>query len=95
MDVHPSTLTRTVDRLTAAGWVTRAQNDNSRRETLIDLSAAGRELVERVTESRLRAIREIIGRLNPSEQRLVGEALQLFASAAGEPSPADLLVLGL
>ena len=42
LDVHPSTFSRALDRLEAAGWVTRAANADSRREVLVSITPAGR-----------------------------------------------------
>lgn len=88
LDVHTTTSTRMIDRMSAAGWVSRAVNPASRRETLISLTPAGRELVERVTETRRAEIRTILERLPTTERTAVAAALDAFARAAGErPAP--------
>ncbi len=93
--VHPSTFTRTADRLVAAGWVQRAENPENRRETFIELTAEGRALVDRVTDQRRREIRSILARLDPAERALVADAMTVFAGAAGEPQVGELLALGV
>lgn len=95
MGSHPSTFSRTVDRLVAGGWVARTPSATSGRERIIGLTAAGASLVAEVTERRRREIAEILVRLAPADRARVEEALQLFADAAGEPSATDLLTLGL
>ncbi len=95
LGVHPSTFTRSADRLVAAGWVQRAENPENRRETFIELTAEGRALVDRVTDERSREIRSILARLDPAERALVAEAMTLFAAAAGEPQVRELLALGV
>ncbi|MCS5497831.1 MarR family transcriptional regulator [Cnuibacter physcomitrellae] len=95
MGSHPSTFSRTVDRLVAGGWVARTPSATSGRERIIGLTAAGASLVAEVTERRRREIAEILVRLAPADRARVEEALQLFADAAGEPSARDLLTLGL
>ncbi|ARJ07472.1 MarR family transcriptional regulator [Cnuibacter physcomitrellae] len=95
MGSHPSTFSRTVDRLVAGGWVARTPSATSGRERIIGLTAAGASLVAEVTERRRREIAEILVRLTPADRARVEEALQLFADAAGEPSARDLLTLGL
>ena len=95
LGVHPSTFTRSADRLVAAGWVQRAENPENRRETFIELTAEGRALVDRVTDERSREIRAILARLDPAERALVAEAMTLFAAAAGEPQVRELLALGV
>jgi len=86
LGVHSSTFTRTTDRLVSGGWVTRAENPDNRRETLVDLTAKGRSLVAEVTEARRDEIREILRRLPVAKRREVLDALRDFADAAGEPS---------
>lgn len=93
--VHQSTFTRTVDRLVDRGWVSRSENPESRRETLIELTADGAVIVDRVTARRLTELRTILGRLTSSDRELVLRAMSSFSAAAGEPSADDLLTLGL
>ena len=73
----------------------RAENPDNRRETLIELTEAGAELVEQVTAQRRREIRSILARLEPAERDLVMDAMTVFARAAGEPHVRDLLALGV
>ena len=95
LGVHPSTFTRTADRLVAAGWVLRAENPDNRRETLIALTDEGARLVTQVTDQRRQEITTILTRLEPAERDLVLDAMTLFARAAGEPRVRDLLALGV
>lgn len=95
MGAHPSTLSRSIDRLVAAGWVDREVNRESRRETLVALSSRGRELVDRVTVSRRSEIHRILTGLSPAQQEAVRVAFGEFSLAAGETDAADTLVLGM
>lgn len=95
MGSHPSTFSRTVDRLVAGGWVARTRSATSGRETIVGLTPAGAHLVAEVTERRRREIADILARLEPGDRTRIAEALRLFADAAGEPSARDLLTLGL
>lgn len=90
----PSTLSRAVDRLEKGGWVSRAGSPDSRREILIHLSPHGEQLVTHVTDRRRREIGEILEQLRPDDREAVGRAFALFAAAAGEPPPEDVIVLG-
>ncbi len=89
LGVGASTAQRSVDRLVASGLVDRRENDKDRREVVIDLTAAGRRLVKRVTARRRTAIEEIV-RAMPRARRLeLLEALgafSAFAEAADEPA---------
>lgn len=50
LQVHPTSVTNTVDRLEAAGLVVRVPHPSDRRATLIEITDAGRELVAEATE---------------------------------------------
>jgi DNA-binding MarR family transcriptional regulator len=95
MGTHPSTLSRIVDRLVIGELVVRQRNADSRREMLIALSAAGRELVDRVTAQRRNEIRRVLAGLSSDEREQIEAALSLFARAAAGAEPSELLVLGL
>jgi DNA-binding MarR family transcriptional regulator len=85
LHVSPSTALRSVDRLVAAGLVDRRENVVDRREVVIELTDAGRHLVDEVTSRRRTAILQAV-QVMPQERRgeLV-EALLAFAEAADEP----------
>ena len=91
----PSTFSRSVDRMEKGGWVRREHSPDSRREVLIHLTPHGEQLVSHVTNRRRLEIEEILAQLKPEDRRAVGRAFALFAAAAGEPLPEDLIVLGL
>ena len=46
--IDRTTLTRTVDRMQDAGWLSRIADDNDMRVTRLELTAAGRKLFDRV-----------------------------------------------
>ena len=94
LGVHPSTFTRTVDRLAAGGWVARSENPDSRREVLVELTPRGERAVAAVTRGRRRELAQVLSTLSPDEQRRVADGFQLFARASGEPSLVDLARLG-
>ncbi|MCM6777851.1 MarR family transcriptional regulator [Nocardia sp. CDC159] len=49
LQVHPTSVTNTVDRLESARLVKRVPHPSDRRATLIEITDAGRELVARAT----------------------------------------------
>lgn len=87
LDVNASTALRMVDRLVAAGMVTRGQDEGDRRQVRLALSDEGRQVVERVTERRRREIAGIAGQMPPERTRDFLAALQSFGDAADEPVP--------
>jgi DNA-binding MarR family transcriptional regulator len=95
LGIHPSTFTRTADRLVAGGWVVRAENAGNRRETLIHLTPEGRRLVDRVTADRRREISSILARVEPEDRHLILAGMGAFARAAGEPRVTELAEFGV
>ncbi len=95
LDIHPSTFSRNADRLVAAGWVVRTEDPDRRGAVRIELTARGLQLVEDVTESRRRAIAEILGAMTSAEREALTAALDDFSRAAGEPAARDLRTLGI
>ena len=93
--VHPSTLSRTVDRLVAGEWIERASAEESRREVHVELSDRGRALVNDVTYRRRTQIARVLASLPDADRAAVRRGMELFAAAAGEASPQHLLELGL
>ncbi len=88
LGVQASTALRSVDRLVAGGLVDRRENENDRREVQIDLTAAGRRLVRRVTDRRRAAIEDIVRSMPKARRQELLEALDAFAAfaaAADEP----------
>jgi DNA-binding MarR family transcriptional regulator len=85
LGVAPSTATRMIDRLIAAGLVSRETNPNSRREVILTLSPAGAAVVRQVTQRRRREIARIVGRMPEQQRHGLVEALEAFSDAGGEP----------
>ncbi|HEY4397996.1 MAG TPA: MarR family transcriptional regulator [Acidimicrobiia bacterium] len=84
LDIHQSTATRLCDRLVAKGLVDRHSSTESRRETVVALTPAGRAIIRTVTDRRRSDIRKIMARLRPAEREQVATAFKMFAEAAGE-----------
>lgn len=93
--IQPSTFTRTADRMVEAGWISRQENPENRRENLVELTASGRRLVAQVTRRRQREIKRILEGLTAAELKAVLAALDTFNRAAGEPPHDDLTYLGM
>jgi DNA-binding MarR family transcriptional regulator len=94
LGVHQSTFTRTADRLVAQGWIRREVSPESRREVLVDLTDAGRELVLGVMRSRRAAVEAILQAASPAQRDAIRTGFEAFAAAAGEPDASLLLTLG-
>jgi DNA-binding MarR family transcriptional regulator len=90
LDIHASTATRLCDRLARKRLLLRSQGAEDRRSTELRLAAAGRRLVEGVTDRRRRDIAAIAAALPPEVWARAVESLTAFAEAAGERSGVDL-----
>ncbi|SEF37971.1 DNA-binding transcriptional regulator, MarR family [Amycolatopsis pretoriensis] len=88
LGVTPSTASRMVDRLVAAGLVDRRHSPVSRREIVLDITREGARIVRQVTTRRRREIAKIVARMPAESRQGLVDALTAFAEAGGEP-PAD------
>ena len=87
--VNPSTALRMVDRLSAAGLLTRRVNPENRREVVLRLTPAGRQVVDEVTARRREEIARIVQRMAPRQRAGLVRALRAFTDAGGEPAVTD------
>ncbi|MEO7557016.1 MAG: MarR family transcriptional regulator [Acidimicrobiales bacterium] len=91
LDIHPTTATRLCDRLVDKELLRRDPDPEDRRTVELHLSAAGRQLVKRVTARRQRDLAAIAARMPAPAARAAIVALGAFADAAGEsPEATDL-----
>jgi DNA-binding MarR family transcriptional regulator len=85
LGVNSSTAMRMIDKLLAAGLVTRRENPDNRREVLLGLTREGSRLVQRVTDRRQARIARIVTTMPAAERAALVRALTAFSDAAGEP----------
>ncbi len=88
LQVHPTSVTNTVDRLEAAGLVKRVPHPSDRRATLIEITDSGRELVAQTTQELNAAVFAQPG-LPPDRLRLLLELLSEFRRGAGDFDTGD------
>jgi DNA-binding MarR family transcriptional regulator len=88
LTVHPSTAMRMIDRLTSAGLTHRRINPANRRETLLRLTHAGRQIVDDVTARRRNDIATIVAQMSTDQRLGLITALHAFNQVGREP-PAD------
>lgn len=84
LNVDPSTTTRMCDRLEGKGLITRQRDEGDRRIVVLELSAGGRRLVDRVTNRRRNEIGQILAAVEPKERTNLIRAFTVFGNAAGE-----------
>jgi DNA-binding MarR family transcriptional regulator len=86
LDVNSSSAMRMVDRLLLIGLVTRRENPDNRRHTLIGLTEHGLEMVRKVISRRRREIKKVVARMPDTHRESLVRALRAFADAAEEPN---------
>jgi DNA-binding MarR family transcriptional regulator len=74
--VTSGTMTNRIDRLVAAGLVTRRSDPEDRRGVLVRLTPAGRERVDAAFADLLRRERELLAGLAPDQQRVLAGLLR-------------------
>lgn len=82
--IQPSTATRLCDRLVRRRLARRRVNPANRREVTMLLTAAGRDVVAKVTRRRRREIASIMAKVPASQRVAIIDALTAFREAAGE-----------
>ncbi|GII99005.1 MarR family transcriptional regulator [Sediminihabitans luteus] len=95
LGVHASTFSRNAGRLVAGGWVRRLEDPDNGQAKRLELTDAGRALVDQVTEQRRAEIAAVVAAVPAAERPAVLAAFRAFAHAAGEPDPQDLQTLAM
>ncbi|WBC16685.1 MarR family transcriptional regulator [Micromonospora sp. WMMA1998] len=85
LDVHPSTVTRTCDRLIRRGLVARRQGTTDRRVAWLALTETGRDLVGAVIRERADRIRDLVRTADAVRAASGEELINALVAAAGEP----------
>jgi DNA-binding MarR family transcriptional regulator len=84
LGVTPSTAGRMCDRLLRKGLIRRQRARTDRREVLVSITGAGRQVVDQATARRRTLLAQILERLPAEQQSAAAEAFRAFAAAAGE-----------
>jgi DNA-binding MarR family transcriptional regulator len=89
LGVHPSTVTRTCDRLVRRALVQRRHGEDDRRTVWWRLTVTGRDLVGEVMRRRAAEIRRLVSLARSGGHTDVSDMLRAIVEAAGEPSEAE------
>jgi DNA-binding MarR family transcriptional regulator len=81
MGVSPATMTGIVDRLVAAGYVTRREDPHDRRVRRIELSPGGDELLNGIVSAGEEHQLRLMSRLSLGELTVVAQAMELIGRA--------------
>jgi DNA-binding MarR family transcriptional regulator len=88
LDVSPSNASRICDRLLKIEMVDRREDPDDRRNVVLTLTSDGQALIDKVIRHRRTAIRGVLRLMTPRQRLQLTEALNHFATAAGEPQDA-------
>jgi DNA-binding MarR family transcriptional regulator len=86
--MHKSRVSRAVSQLEARGLVQRMPNRDDRREELLELTAAGREIYEAVVPEALAFERRMLSVLTPAEQGILVALIDKLDRQARRLAPA-------
>ena len=80
LGVHPSSATRTCDRMVGMGLLHRYDDPGDRRNLVIELTAVGRELLAEVDTRHRDAIAAVLAGLPPESRESLTSALRTLAT---------------
>jgi MarR family 2-MHQ and catechol resistance regulon transcriptional repressor len=78
----PGSISVAIDRLLKRGFVTRTNSTEDRRVRTVDLTPAGRRLIEQVFTAHAREVDRLGEVLSPKERRQIARGLKAFGKAA-------------
>ena len=84
MRIDPSTATRAVQRLVAAGLALRSANDDDGRVVMVEITDAGRSRHADVNDRRGQLMTHMLGAFTPEERPILADMLERFVSAVDE-----------
>lgn len=88
LGVNQSNASRLVDRLAEQGLVQRVTDPTDRRASVVEATAAGRRVMDAVSEHRLRELRVVVDAMPPKTWRPAVQVLRAFNAAAHESEAA-------
>ncbi|GGL99598.1 MarR family winged helix-turn-helix transcriptional regulator [Glutamicibacter protophormiae] len=87
LGVGNSSITRLADRLHASGHLARGSDPAHRSVVTLELTAAGRQVVQQVTERRRQDLKAALDLLEPAERAACAAALDKLHHVAGRSIP--------
>ncbi len=82
MGFTPAAASQAVDRLVQMGFLERSEDPQDRRARRLQLTEAGRELIQKGIEARGKWIESLADSLTPEQQDMIISALTLLTEAA-------------
>jgi DNA-binding MarR family transcriptional regulator len=81
--VRPPSMTRVIAALEEAGWVSRRDHPTDGRQSIIELSAAGAELLAAEASAKERWLNKRLAELTDSERETLSRATEIIDRMAG------------
>ena len=81
-EVTPAAASQLVDKLVQSGYIVREEDPNDRRAKLLNLTDAGRDLIQQGMDERHLWLDQLSGRLTEAERVQVSEALDILTRVA-------------
>jgi DNA-binding MarR family transcriptional regulator len=81
--VRPPSMTRVIAALEEAGWVSRRDHPTDGRQSIIELSAAGAELLTAEASAKERWLNKRLAELTDSERETLSRATEIIDRMAG------------
>lgn len=85
----PSTASRLSDRLAEAGLITRRPAPNNRRSTLLEVTDAGRAILDELVALRIRAFGEVADHMSSQDREALIQGAHAFTAAQQRQSDAS------
>jgi DNA-binding MarR family transcriptional regulator len=86
LDLLPSTASRLSDRLAEAGYITRRVSPTNRRATLLELTDAGRSILDELISLRVQAFGEVTQHMSEADRAALVQGTRAFTAAHRELS---------
>ena len=81
LDLLPSTASRLSDRLADAGYITRRVSPSNRRATLLEMTDAGRAVLEELIQLRIQAFGEVVRHMSEAERSALVRGAEAFTAS--------------
>ena len=80
LDLLPSTASRLSDRLADAGYITRRVSPANRRATLLEMTDAGRAVLDELIQLRIQAFGEVVRHMSEAQRSALIRGAEAFTA---------------
>ena len=87
LGVRPPTITKTINRLQAQGFLSKQTSTSDGRQAVVSLTAEGRDAIRVIEKSVRKTEKQALKGLDKKEQKLLGKLLARIESNLGNGQP--------